>query len=104
MSGLLVLLPSLVTLFIGRVLQGIVVGLTSGIVAIIIKEFSPISLSGLAGALQNTFIAMGFLTAFVLSYLLSQFMLAKNYFYFVFGFTIFTSLLQIVLLITVATN
>ena len=91
------------TLFIGRIIQGIVTGLV-GIVPILIKEISPISISGSLGAMFSFFFYVGFLTGSALPYIFSFFMQVEDYISLTFGFTIFTSLLQQVLLMTVFTN
>ena len=91
-------------LMIGRIFQGVVVGMMSGIVMIMVKEISPISVSGSTGAIQNLAIASGFLFGFGIAYFLSSFMEAKDYLPYAFGFTLLTTILQQILLMTVLTN
>ena len=103
-SGILVLVPSMYTLMIGRIGQGVVVGMMSGIVPIMVKEYVPISLSGTLGAIYNLAMISGFLVAFSLPIWFEGFMAVEQATLLVFGLTLLTTLLQQVLLMFVFTN
>lgn len=98
------LTPNLYTLFIGRIIQGIVVGIIAGIASIMIKEFSPTSISGSMGSLQGLFVGLGILIAFFLSYIFSLFMSPYSYYIIVFGFILVVTISQQLLLMFVYTN
>jgi MFS family permease len=70
---ILVLVPSFPTLLIGRILQGACVGIDGSVIPIVIKEYTPISLNGLMGAVHNSVVGLGYLLGFLLAFLLSQF-------------------------------
>lgn len=53
------LIPVFATLIIGRIIQGLCVGLYSAIVPLFINELSPIEVSGKLGALNQLLIVFG---------------------------------------------
>ena len=81
-----------------------IVGMMSGIVPIMIKELSPVSVSGSTGAFHSFFITVGFFFGFALAYILSLSLEPEKYLFLVFGFTLLTTLLQQILLMTIYTN
>ena len=73
-ATILVLPKNPITLLIGRIIQGACTGVYSSLVPLVVKEYSPVMLSGPMGALQNNFITIGFLFGFLVSFLISFFL------------------------------
>ena len=71
-GGVLTLISSFATLLVGRIIQGICVGLYSSICPLFINELSPIELSGLFGTLNQIFIVSGVIIANLLSLVVSD--------------------------------
>ncbi len=49
-----------------RFVSGIIVGINSSVIPLYLKEMSPVSISGLVGSLNNLFINLGMIVAYVL--------------------------------------
>lgn len=103
-ATLLTLLKNPITLLIGRIIQGACTGVYSSLVPLVVKEYSPIMLSGPMGALQNNLITIGFLFGFLVSYLFSFSLEPHVYYIYSFCFPILVILLQQFLLMTVFTS
>jgi MFS family permease len=58
---------------IGRILQGISLGIDSAVIPIMIKEYTPIVLNGPLGALSNSIVGLGYVFGFLVTLILSQF-------------------------------
>ena len=90
---------------IGRILQGFCIGLFSSITPIMIKEYSPVELSGEMGGLFNISVAFGFFFPFFLKEIFTQAKVApENYWIYMFGFPLLIVAIQQLLLTTVHKN
>ena len=95
------------TLFIGRAVGGLAVGLNSAMVPTYINEISPLKVSGVMGALTNLMINVGILVSFLLGLNLpkSEEIQPNSdgpfWWRFMFGFPILICVLRMVLLSTV---
>lgn len=95
------------TLFIGRVVGGLAVGINSAMVPTYINEISPLKVSGVMGALTNLMINSGILVSFLLGLNLPKSKDIKadpdgqNWWRFMFGFPILICVLRMLLLSTV---
>lgn len=72
-STLSVLYPSFWTLLFGRLVQGFCLGFFTSIVPIMIKEYTPVELSGPMGTLYFFFFSSGYTLGFLVSFVLGQF-------------------------------
>ncbi len=70
LAGLIVmlcfLLPNFWLAVFLRFASGIIVGINSSVIPLYLKEMSPVSISGLVGSLNNVFINVGMIVAYVL--------------------------------------
>lgn len=95
------------TLFLGRVVGGLAVGLNSAMVPTYINEISPLKVSGVMGALTNLMINVGILVSFLLGLNLPKSEDIKadpdgqNWWRLMFGFPILICGLRMLLLVTV---
>lgn len=91
----MMLFPHLGTLLVGRLAQGLIIGMTSSINPIYIKEFSPVELSGLLCPINQIMIIIGITYTFLQTYIFSLFLSPAVYWRLVFSFPIFSSLLML---------
>jgi MFS family permease len=73
MANLLVIMRTTNLLITGRLMQGFCVGVFSSLVPLMVKEFSPLELSGSFGGLMAPSIGLGFFSAYLLSYVLNHY-------------------------------
>ena len=93
--GWLLMIQNVGTLFLSRIGQGICVGLYSSIVPMIVKELSPTEIAGTLGAFNQFFIIVGVVFSYLLYFLFHQNSDDENsYWFFVFGFTLLTIVIQ----------
>ena len=103
-TGLMIFIPNMYTLLIARIGQGLCVGMMSGIVPIMVKELTPISLSGSFGGFHNTSYIGGFVVSFGIAFALEPYLNTRQSMPIVFGFTLVTTILQQILLMTIHDN
>ena len=73
MGGLL-FIPNVFTFMIFRVIQGMCVGIFSALAPLVVKEISPVEISGTLGTIVQLSISFGVLFAYVLNYSLKKIM------------------------------
>lgn len=103
-ATLMVLTGSTWLLLMGRVLQGFCVGNFSSLVPLMVREFSPLELTGSFGALMAPSIGIGFFFAYLLSYVLKHYYKPKDFWYITFGLPIFIIAAQLFLLMKIFRN
>jgi MFS family permease len=112
-GGVMVLIPNFFMLLIGRVIQGLCVGLYSAIVPLFINEFAPLEISGRLGALNQLLIVSGIVVTNVLALFVPEIDLPDNIddavianypiwssWWIIFGMPLVIAGLQIILLLT----
>ena len=88
-------------LFVGRLIQGFCVGFYSSVIPIIVKENSPVEISGALGAFINGSFAFGGFLSFLFPFVFQQTIQnPDNYWRLTFGFPILIICLQQTLLMT----
>ena len=99
----MLLIPNQVLIFFSRFLQGICIGLYSAITPLIINEFSPTSISGTLGALNQFSIAFGVFFAYFLQYILMKINNEKQepHWRIMFGFCLIPVVLQSIFLLLI---
>jgi MFS family permease len=91
--------PNLYLFFAARFFQGACIGLYSAIIPLLIKEYSPVEISGTFGALNQTFIAFGVFFAFAFQLILVQINSELEHWRIIYGFTLITIVIQTLLLL-----
>lgn len=101
----LILIATFPTLIIGRILQGICVGIYTSLVPVFINEISPLELTGTFGTFSSSFIALGIIVTNILAIFVNDwdenFKVISEIWRLVFGFPLITGTLQMVLLLFV---
>ena len=101
MVGGLIFIENFYSLLIFRLLQGIAVGLYSSVTPIIIKELSPVEISGQLGSYTQLNIAFGMFFGCLFAYILSQITgddTGRYYWYYVYAFPQISIIAQTLLL------
>ena len=91
-------------LLVGRMVQGFCTGLFSAVVPVMVKEYSPISLSGHLGMVKNIVISCGYVFGFTLALIFSFFLEPTVYWFYVFAFPIVIVAFQQLLLMCIFTS
>ena len=101
-AGSILFVPNFYMLAISRLMQGVCVGCYSSMTSMIIKELSPVEISGLMGSMVQVSIVSGQFTAFFLVYLLKKVtgdLSCADFWPVIFAVTLGTILLQSVFLL-----
>lgn len=102
--GLLIFIPNLYTFIIFRIAQGLCVGACSSIAPLYLKEITPIEVSGMFGNFSQLSSGFGTFSVQFISYILKKITgdeSGEEFWIIIFGFTLLTQGLQIVLLVFV---
>ena len=103
-AGFFIYVPNFYTLMTFRLIQGACVGIFSAIPPIIIKELSPIEVSGTVGTLVQLNITVGILIGYLLTYILKKITgdySCQSFWQLVFAVPLITMLVQSLILIYV---
>lgn len=99
-STLILQYPNPYTLTLGRLVQGMCLGIISAITSLYIKEIVPKEVRGSMGILHQVMISLGVLSSFTLSYVLSFWYSPLSYWRVVFFVPVLTTVIQTFLLHT----
>ena len=94
-AGIILMIPHLGFLIIGRLIQGLCIGMCSTVAPLYLREICPIEIAASLCPYNQIFIVFGITSSFTLSFLFSMFLPAHIYWRFVFGFPILVSCLQL---------
>lgn len=101
-AGVLIYIPNFYTLMIFRLLQGVCVGIFSGIPSIILKELSPVEISGTIGTMTQLNLTVGIILGYMLTYLLKKITgdyACESFWFIIFGVSLIPIFIQSFILI-----
>ena len=102
--GLLIFIPNFYTFIAFRIGQGLCIGACSSIAPLYLKEITPIEVSAMIGNFSQLSLGFGSFFAQFLSYILKKWSgdeSGEEFWMIIFGFTLLTQILQMILLIFV---